>query len=231
VISDSEVHSRIVTREPTKQTLILASASPRRHRILRGLGISFEVVDSGLDEELFSGSSPEETATLLATNKAESAAGRHSTGIVLAADTVIGFRGHHLGKPVDNPHASEMLRQLRGFTHEVITGISVLDLESGRQISTAVSTRVTMRKYGEVEIEEYIGSGEPFGKAGAYAIQGLGSSLISSYEGCYNNIVGLPLCETVVLLSKVGFELTGAKERCRLPSGEPCPRIGRKIQE
>jgi septum formation protein len=208
----------------THQNLILASASPRRNRILRSLCLPFEVVDSGVSEDLSSAGSPGETATLLALKKAEAVANIMPASVVLAADTVIGFQGRPMGKPADKQNAFEMLSQLRGLSHEVITGLAVIDSDSGRQITAAVSTRVAMREFGDEKIEEYIRSGEPFDKAGAYAIQGMGSRLISSFEGCYNNVVGLPLCETVVLLNAVGIILDRAKGSCRLPSGESCPR-------
>jgi MAF protein len=185
----------------------------------------FEIVDSGVEEYLSSGYSPAAAASVLASRKAAAVAETISQGIVLAADTVIGFRGEILGKPENDAHAVKMLRMLRGHTHEVITGMAVLNRSEGVKIVSVVFTEVRMRKYHDQEIKEYVETGEPFDKAGSYAIQGGGGRLIESTRGCYNNVIGLPLCETVKLLRSVGVTLAVERGICQLPSGDSCPRV------
>jgi septum formation protein len=144
----------------------------------------------------------------LALDKARAVAGRLGEGVVLAADTVVAIDGDPLGKPVDAEDARAMLRRLRGRRHEVITGVAVVDVASGRAERTAVSSQVTMADYGEPEIAAYVASGEPLDKAGAYAIQGAGGALVARYEGSYSNVVGLPLAETVRLLATFGVTVS-----------------------
>jgi septum formation protein len=181
---------------------------------------------SGLDETTSPGQSPSAAVLSLAIRKAESVAQTRTKSLVLAADTVIDFQGTLLGKPVDDAHAKEMLQLLRGRTHAVLTGIAVVGNGETVKLGRVVSTEVRMRSYSESEIEAYVESGEPMGKAGSYAIQGDGSQLIESTRGCYNNVVGLPLCETVMLLKTAGVPFAGDRSICQLPSGEPCPRVG-----
>lgn len=224
-ISDSELNSRIVIEGTQRQTLILASASPRRKDLLARLALPFQIVESGIDENISIGDSPSAAVFCLAIRKAESVAKSRTRAIVLAADTVIDFRGTLLGKPTDKAHAKEMLRMLRGRTHAVLTGIAVLGRGATVKLGRVVSTEVRMRSYSESVIEEYVESGEPFGKAGSYAIQDDGARLIESICGCYNNVVGLPLCETVTLLKTAGVPFAGDGRICQLPTGEPCPRV------
>lgn len=184
--------------------LILASASPRREELLRQLGVSFTVVRSDLPEELILGS-PVESVRALALAKARAVAGRVATGVVLGADTVVVLDGAIFGKPA-NPHdARRMLGALRGRTHEVITGVALVEAPARAETSVSVVTRVQMRQYGDDEIEAYMATGEPTDKAGAYAIQGKGGKLVSRVDGCYTNVVGLPLRTTRHLLEAWGI--------------------------
>lgn len=184
--------------------LVLASASPRREELLRQLGLPFTVVPSRLPEEPPSGS-PEESARGLALAKARAVAGRVGTGAVLGADTLVALTGTILGKPRDADDARRMLRALRGRRHEVITGVALVEAPAGRESSAAVVTGVQMRQYGEAEIDAYVASGEPFDKAGGYAVQGLGGALVVRVDGCYTNVVGLPLRTTRRLLEAWGL--------------------------
>lgn len=184
--------------------LILASASPRREALLRQLGVAFTVVPSDLAEQMPAGP-PEESARALALAKARAVAGRIGSGVVLAADTVVVLGGSVLGKPADRDDARRMLRALCGRTHEVITGVALVEVPDRRESSAAVVTRVRMVQYGEEEIEAYLATREPLDKAGAYAIQGVGSRLVAHVDGCYTNVVGLPLSTTRRLLAEWGL--------------------------
>jgi len=184
--------------------LILASASPRREELLRRLGVPFSVVRSDLPEELTGGSSVE-SVRALALAKARAVAGRVATGVVLGADTVVVLDGAIFGKPANPDDARRMLRALRGRSHQVITGVALVEAPALAETSLAVVTRVQMRQYGEDEIDAYVGSGEPADKAGAYAIQGEGGKLVSHVDGCYTNVVGLPLGTTRRLLEAWGL--------------------------
>lgn len=189
---------------PRPRQLILASASPRREELLRELGLSFTVVPSGLPEELPPGP-PGESVRALALAKARAVAGRIGSGVVLGADTVVVLGGVILGKPADPEDARRMLCALSGQTHEVITGVGLVEAPARREASAAVVTRVRMGQYGDDEIEAYLATDEPYDKAGAYAIQGAGSRLVAHVDGCYTNVVGLPLSTTRRLLAEWGL--------------------------
>jgi septum formation protein len=131
--------------------------------------------------------------------------------------------GDLLGKPADDADATRMLRLLSGRKHRVVTGITVLDVGTGRVNTSTVSSIVRFRALSDREIAEYVATGEPRGKAGAYAIQGLGGGLVSALRGCFTNVVGLPLCETARLLRAAGVAVNPSWPGCRLPDSAPCP--------
>jgi len=162
---------------------------------------------SDLDETLTPGPLAE-SVPRLALEKAQAVAARVREGIVLAADTVVTIDGQALGKPVDAAEARAMLRRLRGRTHEVITGVAVMDARSGRAERTVVTSRVRMAPYDDRAIDAYVATGEPLDKAGAYAIQGAGGALVAGWEGSYTNVVGLPLAETARLLAVFGVAVS-----------------------
>jgi septum formation protein len=170
--------------------LILASQSPRRRELLGCAGIPFEVRPASVDEARVGQEDPGEHVCRLAREKAQSVACAPDE-IVLGADTVVVVDGEVLGKPLDREHAARMLRQLSGRAHEVVTGICLRT--SNRLIVDKESTRVRFVRLPEEEIAAYVASGEPMDKAGAYAIQGLASRFIDRIEGCYCNVVGLPV--------------------------------------
>ena len=172
-------------------SLILASASPRRAELLRNAGISFTVVPAHVTEEPAPNESPLAYAQRLARDKALAVLARHPEDTVLGADTVVVVDEHLLEKPVDAADAARMLRLLSGRTHEVITGVCVATSEI--QQTEAEVTRVSFAALSAGEIEAYVRSGEPMDKAGAYAIQGIASRWAERIEGCYFNVVGLPL--------------------------------------
>ena len=204
--------------------LILASESPRRKELLFSLGLSFDIKVSGINESRKPHESPPSTAERLAVMKAQAVAANEESGVVLAADTVIDLSGVFLGKPENENDAFRILSEISGHTHDVITGVAAIDSESGKVLSSVVITKVTMTAFGPAETEEYIKSGEPTDKAGAYAIQGIGNRLVESISGCYNNVVGFPLCEVIVLLRRLGLSLEKT-DYCFSPDGSICPRI------
>jgi septum formation protein len=206
-------------------SLILASASPRRRELLAGLGVSFAVVPSAIDEDLGPAPSLAQAVADLAGRKARAVAGGLGTGLVLGADTTVVLDGEVLGKPADPGDAVRMLRRLSGRTHRVITGVALVDAASGRAEQSAVTSAVRMRDLSDDKIAAYVATGEPLDKAGGYAVQGKGGALVATVEGCYANVVGLPLCETAALLGRFGVALRTEQPVCRLPSGAPCPRL------
>ncbi len=204
--------------------LILASGSPRRVALLAELGVPFETVVSGAPETIDPSLRPEAQAVTLAERKARAVASQLEAGIVLGADTIVVLDAEVLGKPTDDADATRMLRRLSGREHRVVTGIAVVDARTGALRSSAVASAVRFRALSDGEIAGYIATGEPCGKAGAYAIQGLGAGLVSAREGCFTNVVGLPLCETARLLTAAGIIVSSTWPGCRLPDGAPCPR-------
>jgi len=174
--------------------LILASASPRRQELLRNAGLDVEVRPSSIQEVVRPGESPEDFARRAATDKALAvAATAPSNALVLGADTVVVANSEVLGKPTDAADAARMLRALSGATHRVITGVSLVSAPDRVEAVRAETTLVTFRRLDEKEIADYVASGEPFDKAGAYGIQGLASKFVTRIEGCYFNVVGLPV--------------------------------------
>ena len=189
------------------QVVILASESPRRRELLGRICADFRVVPSGIEERLDGPPTPE-TVAALALEKARVVAGRVSEGIVVGADTVVVIDGDALGKPASADDARAMLRRLRGRTHEVITGVAVVDAATGRAASTAVVTGVAMRDVADDVIDAYVAGGEPLDKAGAYAIQEGGGALVEGFVGSYSNVIGLPLAATARLLREFGVPVT-----------------------
>ena len=186
--------------------LILASASPRRLELLSQVGIRCRVVPSNVAEEPLDGETPEEHVLRLAREKARKVtAGLTAGGWVLGADTIVMIGGKVLGKPVDEAGAARMLRELSGRVHSVMTGYCIVDGVRGKkEIARIVKTEVKVKDLTENEIEGYVSTGEPMDKAGAYAIQGIGSFMIEEIWGSYSNVVGLPLCQVVNDLESVG---------------------------
>lgn len=190
--------------------LILASASPRRRELLERLGLPFEVRPSGIEEPLAAGVPASTLATTLARAKAADIADRlraaGEAALVLGADTLVVLDGQPLGKPISRGDARAMLRALRGRSHEVVTAVVVRDADpAGRELTEAVVSQVLMRDYTDDEIAAYVATGEPDDKAGAYAVQGRGRRLVSRVDGCYTNVVGLPLRTTARLLQAFGL--------------------------
>jgi len=209
-----------------KPKIVLASASPRRRELLGLLGLDFVIEDSGVPEETDPAESPAESAVRLARQKAETVASRFADALVLGADTVVVAGREILGKPVDPEDARRMLQLLRNRWHFVITGVALIDSRNGRQEARFVETGVQMADYPDADIEKYIKTGEPFDKAGSYAVQGLGGRLVARVEGCYTNVVGLPVCEVAEMLHEFGVKVAAVPAPCTDSAGAPCPRLG-----
>jgi len=185
--------------------LVLASASPRRAALLREAGWAFEVAPVDLDETLRPGETAQAYVERLAQAKAAAAASKDPEAVVLGADTTVVVQGQVLGKPLDSADAARMLRLLSGRTHDVLTGIC---LRKGlRSLVHVESSRVRIAALSDAEIEWYIGTGEPFDKAGGYAVQGLASRFIEAVEGSYSNVVGLPVASVNSLLKQLGCDI------------------------
>ncbi len=189
------------------QPLILASQSPRRRALLTALGLTFTVDAADVDETPQPDEAPGDVVIRLSRAKALAVAARHPHAVVLAADTVVVLDGALLGKPVNPDEAWVMLRALRGRTHQVYTAVTVTNDGSSRsQLSVS---DVTMRLYSDAEITDYIASGDPLDKAGAYAIQHPLFAPVAGWTGCYTDIMGLPLGVAADLLREAGVHVPG----------------------
>jgi septum formation protein len=190
--------------------LILASASPRRRALLQQLGMSFQMEAADIDETPLPGERPESYVLRLATTKAQVVASRRPrppATVVLGADTTVAVDQAILGKPTDRADAARMLRQLSGRTHLVHTGVALATAHAQTPPSTVVTTEVDFAPLTEGEIEWYLDTGEPFDKAGAYAIQGAGGVFVASIRGSASNVVGLPLRELIDLAHELGVAI------------------------
>jgi septum formation protein len=181
----------------TREPLILASASPRRRDLLEALGVTFDVVPSGIDEDVSPGESPGEQVVRWASEKAHAVSLLLPGRWVLAADTVVVLDGAVLGKPLNPGDAVEMLQRLSGKAHDVLTGMCLMHRNPDVLRVRSVRTEVVFKDFTQEEIHAYVRTGEPLDKAGAYGIQGMGAFLVRFIRGSYTNVVGLPLCETV----------------------------------
>lgn len=190
----------MVADEPT---LVLASASPRRLDLLRLAGFEPVVRAVEVDESVAASEPPPVYVARLARTKGEAVA-RAPGEVVVAADTTVVVDDEPIGKPDDDRHAAEMLRRLAGRAHEVLTGVAVLDDDRG-VTELVVRTTVVFAALDDREIRRYVDTGEPAGKAGAYAIQGVGATLVERIDGSWTNVVGLPVVETVALLRAAGL--------------------------
>jgi nucleoside triphosphate pyrophosphatase len=186
--------------------LILASASARRAEILRNAGVSFSVLSSAVDETAVPGETPQRHVQRLADAKGELVAARAvGPAIILAADTVVVLDGQILGKPRSTDEARHMLELFSGRTHSVITGVSLIRLPEMERRQFVETTLVHFGKLSRDDISRYLATEEPYDKAGAYAIQGHAGRHIPRIEGCYFNVVGLPLAHTVAALRELGW--------------------------
>ena len=185
--------------------LTLASASPRRRELMRALGMEFGVQPSSIPEDSLEGESPEDLVRRLALAKAQAVAAGTAEGLVVGADSVVVHGGDILGKPGTVEEARGMLARLRGNTHQVFSGVAVVDARTGENLVDSETTPVEMRDYSDDEVDAYIASGSPMDKAGAYGVQDADFHPASSVQGCYLNVVGLPLCTLLRMLREMGY--------------------------
>ena len=192
-------------KPPDNPSIILASKSPRRRNLLQKAGIQFSVIPSNFEENSVTATSPRSYVETLARSKALDISAKHPDSWVIGADTIVLIGGNILGKPGSRADAHAMLDSLSNRTHQVLTGFCICCGSTNRIVSDIVTTDVLFKKLSSREIEWYIDTGEPFDKAGAYAIQGLGMLLVKSINGSYTNVVGLPVCEVAEILMEEGI--------------------------
>lgn len=195
--------------------LILASASPRRARLLTEAGIDFDIVAPEVDEVFDPALTPAKNAVRVALLKADSVAICHPASLTLAADTIVILDGQIMGKPEDEKHARDMLARLAGREHEVITGLAIVHIDSKIHWSAYESSSVRLAEISQGEIEKYVAEGEPMDKAGAYAIQGGAKQWVAWHKGSYTNIIGLPMERVKDAFIELGYEIKMESAQCR----------------
>ncbi|MFA6445719.1 MAG: Maf family protein [Candidatus Paceibacterota bacterium] len=198
-----------------KKKIILASTSPRRHSLAQQMGLEFEIFASKYEEDMSMDLGPEELAMTLAYGKAKEVADRVDNGIVLGIDTFVVFNGKKLGKPKSEADAFQMLKDFSEKYLEVYSGVVLIDCKSKEEIKDYEVTKVKFRKMDDSEIMNYIKTGEPMDKAGAFGIQSLGSIFIEKIDGCYTNVIGFPIYNIFKNLKRLGvdiFEYDGWKK-------------------
>jgi septum formation protein len=206
-----------------KTTLILASASPRRHELVEMLDVPFTVETPDIDESELPREAPAEYVQRLSRDKAATIAARHDEGVIVAADTTVAFKGRIIGKPRDEAEAREMLQALQGEQHRVLTGVTVQDAATGKAITDLCESKVRLRAMSEAEIEAYVESGDPLDKAAAYAIQNVEFAPVEVVVGCPANVMGLPLCHVIRSLRRLGVSLPPSEPLdCRIQYGYYC---------
>lgn len=208
--------------------LILASSSPRRRDLLNLLGAEFHVHTSQVNESVVPGESPHDYVMRLAVSKSLAINPLSEKRlVVIGADTAVIDKDQILGKPNSQDHAIEMLKNLRGRSHTVISGIAVRDTKIDEIFTDLCSTQVDMRNYADQEIQDYVASGDPMDKAGAYAIQHSGFNPVAQIKGCYANVVGLPLCHLAQILEQLGVNFDNHNvQKCRLENVYQCQLVG-----
>lgn len=189
------------------QKIILASTSPRRKELLKQIGLNFEAIPSGYEEDMTLKLSPSNLAKILAYGKAKEVADKLKEGIVIGVDTFLVFGNKRLGKPKDKNDAYKMLKSFSGRTISVYSGVALIDSKSKKEIVDYEVSKIRFRELEDKEIKAYIKTGEPMGKAGAIAIQGIGAVFIEEIKGCYSNIVGLPITNLYKNLKKMGVDV------------------------
>lgn len=191
-----------------KKKIILASQSPRRKWLLDQIGLEFEIVPSNFDEDIENKKFSKKLIESIAYEKAKEVAKRVPENVlIIAADTVVILGKQILGKPLDEEDAYKMLEKLSDKTHEVITSIAIIDKYENKTLINSKISKVKFKKLSDREITDYIKTGEPMDKAGSYGIQAYGSLFVEKIDGCYNNIVGLPLNLLAEMLKSFNIEL------------------------
>ena len=207
--------------------LILGSGSPRRQELMRLLEVPFAVRTPIVDERLMPDEVPADAPQRISRLKAESVASEIGEGIVVAADTIVVHKGEIFGKPNDADHAVEMLRRLRGERHLVLSGLTVMDVATGKQITELCESKVWLRPMGDSEVQAYVATGDPLDKAAAYAIQNTQFAPVARVVGCPANVMGLPICHVVRNLRRLGVKLPPTlATRCEMRYGYLCALTG-----
>lgn len=201
-------HQASINRQP--EPIILASSSPRRHEILSRLGLCFTMDSADVDESVDENLLPGQAAQALALRKAQAVVSHYTQGLIIAADTIVAVDGKILGKPSDSSDALAMLLTLQGREHNVYSGFAVIDASTQQTAADYEQTSVVFRPIDEAEARSYVATGEPVGKAGSYAIQGLGAVFIKEIHGDYYNVVGLPVFKLAQVLKTFGLDIIGA---------------------
>ena len=199
------VENIVILKKTTKSSdIVLASSSPRRRDLLRSLELSFDIKSPDIDETPMEQESAEDMVKRLSFQKALAIAGGVESGYVIGADSTVELEGRSYGKPIDSGDAIRMLKELSGTDHRVVTGVTVIEVDTGRYITDALKTSVSMRALSDEEIRGSVDSGTPMDKAGAYAVQDSDLEPASGIEGCYTNVIGLPLCRLISMLDELG---------------------------
>ena len=199
------VENIVILKKTTKSSdIVLASSSPRRRDLLRSLELSFDIKSPDIDETPMEQESAEDMVKRLSFQKALAIAGGVESGYVIGADSTVELEGRSYGKPIDSEDAIRMLKELSGTDHRVVTGVTVIEVDTGRYITDALKTSVSMRALSDEEIRGSVDSGTSMDKAGAYAVQDSDLEPASSIEGCYTNVIGLPLCRLISMLDELG---------------------------
>ena len=187
--------------------IVLASTSPRRKMLLEKTGLEFEICPSNYEEDMTLPMPPMELVKFLSRGKAESLVSKYPNALIIGSDVFIYYNGHVLGKPHTKEKAKEMLQMLRGVQHSVFTGFAVVDSKTGKIVDGVVEIKVYFKNYSDDVIEDYIEHGNILDKAGAYAIQNLGDTMLEKFEGNYDDILGLPVKEVLGALKEFdGYE-------------------------
>ena len=193
------------------EPIILASSSPRRHEILSRLGLCFIIDSADVDESVDENLLPGQAAQALALRKAQAVVSHYTQGLIIAADTIVAVDGKILGKPADSSDALNMLLTLQGREHSVYSGFAVINASTQQTDAGYEHTSVVFRPIDEAEARSYVLTGEPIGKAGSYAIQGLGAVFVKEIHGDYYNVVGLPVFKLAQVLKNFGLDIISAE--------------------
>jgi septum formation protein len=188
-----------------KRKIILASGSPRRKELLNQIGLKFDIVPSDYKEDMKKKVKSSDLAKELAYGKAQDVAGKIKSGVVIGCDTFIEHKKKVIGKPRNKKEAREILRSISGQIIKIYSGIAIIDVDNKKESVDWEMTKIKMKDMSEKEIDSYIRTGEPMDKAGAFAIQGRGAIYIEKIEGCYSNVIGLPLYKLYVNLRKMNI--------------------------
>lgn len=190
-----------------KQQIILASSSPRRKELLKQIGLDFKIMPSDYEEDMTMKMSHKKLAKVLAYGKAKDVADKIKIGVVIGTDTFLVFGDKRIGKPKDKKDAKKTLSLLSGKTLRIYSGVAIIDIKNNKEITDVEITKVKFKKLNKKEIDGYIKTKEPLGKAGAFGIQGIGAVFIEKIDGCYSNVVGLPLFNLYKNLNKLNIDI------------------------